>query len=98
VTGINRQFPHLTTRRLGKQGFDLAGIAGDVLRGVIKFVEQVARRAARMVRAGGTAARPTLAQLPQAAARPRFSPANAPAFPIDRTQVDLPPSSRRPAV
>ncbi len=39
---INRQVPHLTTRRLGKQGFDLAGIAGDVLRGVIKFVEQVA--------------------------------------------------------
>lgn len=39
---INRQVPHLTTTRLDKQGFDLAGIAGDVLCGVIKFVEQVA--------------------------------------------------------
>jgi hypothetical protein len=41
--------------RLNKQVFDLAGIAGDVLRGMIKFVEQVAAGIARLVRARGAA-------------------------------------------
>jgi hypothetical protein len=30
---INKQVAHLTTTRLDKQGFGLAAIAGDVLRG-----------------------------------------------------------------
>jgi len=82
---INKQVPHLTTTRLDKQGFDLAGIAGDVLRGVIKFVEQVVAERREWFAQAEQLARAMLAQLPPAAARPRYSPMNAPAFPIDRT-------------
>jgi hypothetical protein len=82
---INKQVPHLTTTRLDKQGFDLAGIAGDVLRGVTEFVEHVAPERREWFAQADQLARMMLAQLPPAAALSRFSPMNASASPIDQT-------------
>jgi hypothetical protein len=83
---INKQGPHLSTARLDKQGFDLPGITGDILRAVVHFVGQLDPDRREWFAQAEQVGRTVLAQLPAASARPGFSPMNAPApFPVTFT-------------
>lgn len=75
---INKQGPHLSTARLNKQGFDLPGIAADVLREMVQFFDQLDVKRRKWFAKAELVARDALTRLPATSTGPRFGPANQP--------------------